>query len=294
MHNKQLLLTRRDFLRGTIGATLAASMLGVNWARGSQGSASSSLVTVVRDEKVIDVAGLNVDKHVLKKMLDQSMIQFTGKKSVNDAWSTIVKPGDTVGLVPTDYFNPTHHELIDAVKSSLEDIGVPRKKIKIAQGSLRRAEACNVLISMPALKAHWLTGIGTVFKNYIMFSGHPSRYHEENSAKLGEIWHLPKVSGKTKLVLVDALYPLCHQGPQPDPRYKWAYNGLITGTDPVAVEMVCLRIIEEKRWAMRGEPWPLSPPSLCLETADRVYRLGTNRMQKIKIENFGWDMDLLL
>jgi hypothetical protein len=51
------------------------------------------------------------------------------------------------------------------------------------------------------------------------------------------------VKGKTKLVLVDSLYPLCDKGPQPDPRYQWPYNGLIAGTDPVAVETVCLNII---------------------------------------------------
>jgi hypothetical protein len=31
-----------------------------------------------------------------------------------------------------------------------------------------------------------------------------------------------------------------------------------------------------------------------LEAADRVYGLGTSRMQEIKIEHFGWQMDLLL
>ena len=147
---------------------------------------------------------------------------------------------------------------------------------------------------MPALKAHWLTGIGAVFKNYIMFSGHPSRYHEENSAKLGQIWHLPEVSGKTKLVLIDALYPLCDKGPQPDPRYKWAYNGLIAGVDPVAVESVCLRIISEKRRMLRGEPWPLSSPPICIEAADKVYGLGTSNPREINIETYGWKQDLLL
>ena len=43
------------------------------------------------------------------------------------------------------------------------------------------------------------------------------RYHEENSSKLGEISNRPYVKGKTKLILVDALYPLCEKGEtQPD------------------------------------------------------------------------------
>jgi len=91
----------------------------------------------------------------------------------------------------------------------------------MAQGGPRRAAACSVLIGLPALKAHWLTGIGTVMKNYIMFSGKADNYHDANSAKLGEIWLRPEVKGKTKLVLVDALRPLCDKGPQPDPRYMW-------------------------------------------------------------------------
>ena len=145
-----------------------------------------------------------------------------------------------------------------------------------------------------AILGHWLTGIGTVMKNYIMYSGRPTRYHKENSARLGEIWLLPEVKGKTRLVLVDALYPLCDKGPQPDPRYKWTYKGLIAGTDPVAVETVCLKVISEKRNELRGEPWPISPPAVCVEAADKMYGLGTSDMNKITIDSFGWKEGLLV
>jgi tRNA (adenine37-N6)-methyltransferase len=43
----------------------------------------------------------------------------------------------------------------------------------------------------------------------------------------------------------------------------WDYKGLIAGTGPVAVETIALRIIMEKRRALRGEEWPISPPPLC-------------------------------
>jgi hypothetical protein len=268
-------------------------MFGMGWAVGSETTAPSSLVTVVRNKDVMN-ADRDVDFKVLQKMLDQSIVQLTGKKDSKEAWSTIITPEDTVGLVTTGHLNPTHDELVNAVKLALTDIGVPKKRIKMAQSSSRKVKDCTALISLPALKAHWLTGIGTVLKNYIMYSGSPSAYHDQNSAKLGEIWHLPDVKGKTKLIVVDALYPLCDKGPQVDPRYKWPYSGLIAGTDPVAVETVCLRIIEEKRRALRGEPWPLSPPPICVEAADKVYGLGTSRMEQIKIAHFGWKQDLLL
>jgi len=178
--------------------------------------------------------------------------------------------------------------------SLIKEMGISEDNIVMAQGGKRKPMRCTALICMPALKGHWLTGIGTVIKNYILYSGRPSDYHHEDSAKLGEIWLIPEVKGKTRLVLVDAIHPLCDKGPQPDPRYKWAYNGLLAGTDPVAVETVCLKILTEKRHALRGEPWPISPPPICVEAADKAYGLGTSKMEEIKISHFGWEEDLLL
>jgi hypothetical protein len=293
MKDEKKKLTRRDFIRGTVGATLGASLVGINWSKAKGAAAGSSLVTIVRDKNAMDAAK-NVDTGILKNMVDQTLIKFTGKNSVKDAWLSLVKPNDMIGLVPTPHLNPTHEELVTAVKNSLIDSGIPEENITNAQGGPDKPKACTALIGLPALKAHWLTGIGTVLKLYILYSGSPRSYHEQNNSKLGEIWNLPFVKGKTRLVLVDALHPLCDKGPQPDPRYKWAYNGLIAGTDPVAVETVCLKIIMNKREAMRGEPWPISPPPLCLEAADKEYGLGTSQIENIKIEHYGWDEDLLL
>jgi hypothetical protein len=227
-------------------------------------------------------------------MLDLAMTKFTGKETAKEAWLSIVNPEDIVGLVPTPHLNPTHAEVIEAVKQSILDVGVAQDQILAAQGSPTVCQPCTVLICMPALKAHWLTGIGTVLKNYIMFSGNPNRYHKNHSAKLGEIWNLPGVKGKTKLVLVDALYPLCDKGPQPDPRYKWPYKGIMVGTDPVAMDAVCLKIIMEKRKEVKGEEWPLSPPPLCIEAGDKEYALGTSSWDEIVIDRHGWEEGLLL
>ncbi|MGD8883288.1 MAG: DUF362 domain-containing protein [Desulfobacterales bacterium] len=294
MENNSKRLTRRDFIRGTVGATLAVSVLGLPWAKGSEAAGTSSIVTVVRDKNVMD-ATFKVDSKILKNMLDQTVLRLTGKAKIKEAWAELIRPDDIVGLVPTPHLNPTHPELVDVVKMSLiEAVGISEKNIIMAQGGKRKPGRCTALICMPALKGHWLTGIGTVIKNYIMYSGRPSRYHQENSAKLGEIWMIPEVKGKTRLVLVDAIHPLCDKGPQPDPRYKWAYNGLLAGTDPVAVETVCLRILTQKRHALRGEPWPISPPPICVAAADKAYGLGTSKMENIKIVQYGWEEDLLL
>jgi hypothetical protein len=293
MTKKKGALTRRDFIRGTIGATFGTSLVGLNWSKAKGAAASSSLVTIVRDKNAMDSSN-KVNTDVLKKMLEQTLIKFTGEKSVMDAWLSLVKPSDKIGLVPTPHLNPTHDEVTNAVKRSLVDSGIPEANITLAQGGPDKPKACTALIALPALKAHWLTGLGTVMKIYIQYSGNARQYHEQNNAKLGEIWNLPFVKGKTRLVLVDALHPLCDKGPQPDPRYKWAYNGLIAGTDPVALDTVGLKIIMNKREEIRGEPWPISPPPLCIEAADKEYGLGTSRMENIKVETYGWKEGLLL
>ena len=293
MPKKRTPVTRRDFLKGTLGTTIGASVIGPGFLKAGRMAPGSSVVTIVRDQNAMDASN-NVNVGALRAMLDQTLTKHTGKANTKDAWLSLVKPGDTIGLVPTPHLNPTHSEVVDAVKNSLIDAGIPEGKIVEAQGGPDKPEACTVLIGLPGLKAHWLTGIGTVMKLYISYSGNPRNYHDENSAKLGEIWNLPSVKGKTKLVLVDALHPLCDKGPQVDPRYKWGYNGLIAGTDPVAVEAVCLRIIQEKRKKMRGERWPLSPPPICLEAADKTYGLGTSNWDNIKVQHFGWEEDLLL
>lgn len=293
MTKKKGALTRRDFIRGTVGATLGTSLVGINWSKAKGAAAGSSLVTIVRDENAMDSSN-KVNTDVLQKMLEQTLIKFTGEKTVKDSWLSLVKPNDKIGLVPTPHLNPTHDEVTDAVKASLVDSGIPEANITLAQGGPEKPKACTALIALPALKAHWLTGLGAAMKIYILYSGNARQYHEQNNARLGETWNLPFVKGKTKLVLVDALHPLFDKGPQVDPRYKWAYNGLIAGTDPVAVDTVCLKIIMNKREATRGEPWPISPPPLCVEAADKEYGLGTSRMENIKVETYGWKEGLLL
>ncbi len=291
--SERRVVSRRDFMRGTAGAAVGISLFGVDLAGAVAQGPRSAKVIIVRDRRALDERH-DVNAAVLREMLEETVRRVTGHASPRDAWRSLVAPQDTVGLVPTPHLNPTHQELVTAVRVALADAGVPGERVRLAQGGPEKAEACTALISLPALKAHWLTGIGTVLKNYITFSGHPSRYHEENNDRLGEIWGLPHVRGKTRLVLVDALRPLCDKGPQPDPRYLWDFKGLVAGTDPVAVEAVCLKIITAKRQALRGEPWPLSPPPLCVAMADRRYGLGTCNLEEITIERIGWREEALI
>jgi len=287
--SKTSVFTRRDFLR----STTAAATLAATGSPLLSAAATTASVLVIRDQKAM-LDDYAVDAEVLKKMVSATVMRLTGEKTPKAAWLSLVKPTDIVGLVPTPHLNPTHPEVVATVREQLREAGIPDANIRDAQGNIDVVERCTALISLPGLKAHWLTGIGTVLKNYIMFSGRPSSYHNEDSSKLGEIWNLPRVKGKTRLVLVDALRPLCDKGPQPDPRYMWPYKGLIAGTDPVAVERICLKVITAKRHALRGETWLLSPPPFCIEAADKQYHVGVSDLKRITVDTAGWEQDLLL
>ncbi len=293
MGNRRDTITRRDFVRGTVGASVGASLFRVGWGAEPARKPRSARVVVLRDEKALDERH-DVNVAVLRAMLSGALTGATGKPTEKAAWLSLLKADDVIGLVSTKHLNATHDELVEAVRASLRGAGFMDERIRNAQGGPDAARACTALIALPALKAHWLTGLGTVLKNYIRFSGDPEKYHGENNAKLGEIWRMPHVDGKTRIVIVDALRPLCDKGPQVDPRYLWDYKGLIAGIDPVAVETVGLEIITRQRKNLRGEPWPLSPPPLCVAAADERYGLGTSRLDEIKIEKTGWAAGALI
>ena len=85
MGNKKPVLTRRDFIRGTIGVTLGASILGFKWPMEEARAAGSGLVTIVRDKSALD-SSRNVDRTILEKMLEQTLIKVTGQQNPKDAF----------------------------------------------------------------------------------------------------------------------------------------------------------------------------------------------------------------
>ena len=279
-------VTRRDFLKGTVAGTAAIALYG-SPLLAADNKGAKSVVAIARSQTVLNQA-FEVDKATATQIVRDAVISAAGAKTYEEAWKKLFKQSDMVGIVTSTAVNPTHPEVVDIVKSDLMAAGVPEANICFPQRDIPMVTRCTALIALPALKAHWLTGIGTVMKLYIMYSAKPPDYHNENSSKLGEIWQLDCVKGKTRLVLIDALRPLCDKGPQVDPRYLWNYNGIIASVDPVAAEAVGLKIIQTKRDEIKGEPWPLSPPPLCVEAADKQYHLGASDLSKIRIVKSGW------
>ncbi len=298
-HNYPL-ITRRNFMHKTAYGTLGMA-LGITANRNLQAGPvfqaknPLSKLVLVRHQNAVDKDG-NVNSSVVKQMLAQAMKSFAGKKNVNESWQQFFKTSDKVGLKISrcQWMRiPTEQALVDAIEAGLQAIKIPEKQITSADYNLA-FNTCSALINAASVKVHTQTGIAAAIKNYINFSGKESSYHLDGSANLGEIWNLPDVKGKTRLVIADLLSPYFGPGPQINPVHRWHYNGILIGTDPVAVDTVCLAICQKKRDLFKKEPWPISPPALFLKDAATKYKLGTNNPVKIHVTFLGWEKERLI
>jgi len=289
--------TRRDFLRGTaagaLGASLGLNALGAVFA--AEPAEARTTVVVVRDEAALDAQN-KANPKVVEAMLDKAVCRLAGKDDPAEAWRTYVQPADAVGIKTTLYMISTSREAIAAVRAGAKKAGVPPERILVGDrgNSPGKKKPVTALINMPSLKAHHMSGIGCAIKNYIVYHPKPASLHPDSCSQLGAAWLMPLVKGKTRLIVVDALLPMFDKGPQVTPKYLWPYRGLVVGTDPVAVDTVCLRIIQAKRDAYKGEPWPVSPPPKSIAVADTKYHLGTSDPSKIHLVKIGWDRDALV
>jgi len=295
--------TRRDFIRGAAVGTLGLALQ--SRVRPVPGGTREgvipfaaenpqSIVVLIRNEKAIGAGG-KVDAAVVQEMIDTAVKQFSGEADAAKAWAKYVNAGDTVGVKFTrcDWMRVhTDQAVIDAVVKRVGEAGVGKDKIFAQDGGLPVAK-CTALINVPSVKVHTLTGIAVSMKNYINFAPAPSKYHAP-STNLGEIFLMPDVKGKTRLVVVDILRPYFGPGPQINPLHRWNYHGIMVSNDPVAVETVCLNICQAKRNVFKGEPWPITPPPDFIAAADKAYKLGTSDPAKIKLIKLGWDKDILV
>ena len=290
-------LTRRDFMKGTSWGVLGASLglSGAKVAFAAEPAAGKATVVLIRDEAAAG-ADNKPNAKVVEAMLDKAVCRLAGKAEPAEAWKTYFRPDDTVGIKITVYMISTSNAVTAAVRAGAKKAGVADEKILVGDkgNSPGKKKPVTALVNVPSLKAHHMSGIGCVIKNYIVYHANPGSLHPSSCSNLGAAWQAPAIKGKTRLIVVDALRPMFDKGPQVTPKYLWPYRGLIVGTDPVAVDAVCLRIIQAKRDAYKGEPWPVSPPPKSLAVADAKYHLGTSDPAKIHLVKLGWDRDALV
>jgi len=296
--------TRRDFLRGAAGAIAGAAALPDALADAKPGSPApappqGAKVVLVRDAEVLDGDG-KARPEAIGRMLDLGAIALAGTSTSAEAFRKWFSSRDTVGIKTNAWrFLPTPAPLEQALRDRIAAAGVAPAKIAIDdRGVLENPvfRGASALVNVRPLRTHHWAGVGSLLKNYIMFVEDPSAWHGDSCADLAGLWKLPAVAGKTRLNVLVMLTPLFHSvGPHDfNPRYVWRYNGLLLGTDPVAVDATGLRILEAKRREHFGADEPFAVPPKHIRVAADKHKLGVADPGKIEVVKIGWTEGILI
>lgn len=266
-------------------------------SRPTQAGARAKVV-LVRDQDVLK-EGRKVDAEVMARMLDQGMAELFDLPA-SEAWAKLFGAADTVGIKTNIWrFLRTPPELEETIVQRLQGAGVKAERIGVDDRGVRSnplfAEA-TALINVRPMRTHHWAGVGSLIKNYIMFSAVPFSWHADSCANLAGVWELPEVKGKTRLNILVMLTPLFHgKGPHHyQAQYTWAYNGLLLGTDPVAVDATGLRILEAKRHEHFGAESPLSVSPKHIWVAEQKYGIGVADPARIEVKKVGWSDGALI
>jgi hypothetical protein len=294
---EEKIITRRDFLRVAAGTAMAATL-----GPGILGDAKAeptARVVLIRNAEAVASDG-KVRGEILQAMLDEAVRNLLGTKESLEAWQKLIKSSDIVGI-KTNTWNrlATPKELEAAIKRRVLDVGVAEENVDIDDRGVLRNPIflkATALINVRPLRTHHWSGVGTCLKNYVMFVPDPSSYHDEGCSPLGKIWTYPIVKGKTRLNILSALTPQFYgRGANFfDRRYVWPYNGLIVGTDPVAVDAIGAHLLQAKRIAFFGEDRALDVPPTHIMVADKTYHLGISDLSRIQLVKLGWADELLI
>lgn len=286
-------IDRRDFLITGAAAALSGVLAVSTPSFANLLQRKKSRVVLIRHAKVTDRLN-RPDKGILTDMMDEAVTELLQIQDVEAAWRRLIRPADIVGIKSNVWqYLRTPVALEDIVRERIIGTGVPPGNIATddrgvySNPAFRRATA---LINLRPLRTHHWSGLGTLIKNYIMFVNRPAEYHGDSCADLASIWKLPHVVDRTRLNVLVMLTPLFHgSGPHHfNPEYLWRYNGLLVGTDPVAVDAVGARIIEARRREYFGEDRPISPPPKHIELADTRHKLGNADPDRIELIRLGW------
>jgi hypothetical protein len=317
MKENEKKLSRRDFLSQTTGAAIAgaagisagcgrfksapdeppkpkqaATKIDAEPEKSDAAEGKRSEVVLVRDENVLK-EGNKTDPAIIARMLDDAVAALF-EKPADDAWKDMFGPADIVGVKSNEWrFLATPKELEDAIRVRLLDVGVKEENMSVDDRDIRSNpvfEKATALVNVRPMRTHHWAGVGSLIKNYILFSAAPFTWHADSCANLGGIWDMPEVKGKTRLNILVMLTPLFHgKGPHHfQAKYTWPYKGLIVSTDPVAADAVGVAILDAKRREYFGKDEPLVVSPKHIRVAETRYRLGVSELDRIDIKKVGW------
>ena len=117
---------------------------------------------------------------------------------------------------------------------------------------------CDYLINVPVLKAlDGYCGVTLSMKNHYGSIGNPSEHHEDIMEHIPLVNSLPEIRGKTRLIVLDAIFGQYKWVNGPNQSHVARVNRVLVSGDPVAIDALGWRMIEQLR-TQHGLP-PVDP-----------------------------------
>jgi uncharacterized protein (DUF362 family) len=106
----------------------------------------------------------------------------------------------------------------------------------------------SALVSVGVVKDHDLSGISCSLKNLYGVIHNPNKYHDSGCDPfVAEVAALEPVRERFFLTVLDGTIAQSHGGPAYKAAWAWHLDSVIVSFDPVAIDRVALRIIEDAR-----------------------------------------------
>jgi uncharacterized protein (DUF362 family) len=169
-----------------------------------------------------------------------------------------------------------------------------------SQPSVRRSHAAlfitkevNKLVNLAVLKDHQASGVTLALKNLShglvnnVSRSHPDATRNYTGSFIPASVSLPVIRNKAVLHIVDGVRGLYHGGPGARPQFLWDHHTIYFATDPVAVDRIGWKVIDDQRLSVGMQPVGEAPPD--------EFSIFLNR-QPEHIENAGmiglgeWDL----
>ncbi|MEN6641310.1 MAG: DUF362 domain-containing protein [Armatimonadia bacterium] len=255
-----------------------------------------------------------VDFDVVEAMVDRMITAVTGKEGWM-AWQSIFAANDRVGIMVDAGAYPAQMATVETLINRLVGAGLTPSNILVFSGSendlfavgyrVRHegqgvrvygadsegyrggvsripSDYCDAIINLAALQVDPDAGFAGCVANALNCVPFAQRVAARRDlAVLPKAAAHPVVRQKTRLYLLEAYVPLLDvQGAN---KVTYQYKGLIAGTDPVAVDLIGRKVLQECRTEQKGSEWPLPPTADYLQIAQQKYRLGQAEADKVMV-----------
>jgi len=145
---------------------------------------------------------------------------------------------------------------------------------------------CAMVINVPILKDHSMSGVTFAMKNMYGVVERPMDLHATGcNPGVADLNAFPVIREKIMITIGDAMSSVYEGGPMFRPEYLWYPNSLIVGEDRVAIDQTAWGILEKKRAEMGLKTLDAAgrPPRYIATAADSAHGLGINDPGRIKV-----------